>query len=129
MSEHSTPEERTEMPTDRRMGQLRQQGTLAMSHEVPQVMSLMAGFLALHVAWGWIWRDMLLCIRKAFGLIARHEPLTQKELFDGWLGLLYMFGPKLLFVGALFQLLHHCRCCYKPSLTSKRSSLIRGLTC
>ena len=95
MSEHSTPEERTEMPTDRRMGELRKTGGLHSSTEVVVVTSLLSGFLCLYVMWSWFVQDMKDCMIKAFAMIGDSEPLDAHSLYDGMLALLLMFGPEV----------------------------------
>lgn len=96
MSEYATPDQRTEMPTDRRIGQLRKEGQVHLSQEVVQVTSLLTGFMILQLSWSWFVGDLESIYRKAFHLIAQREPLTQKDLYDGFLGVLYHMAPPVL---------------------------------
>lgn len=101
MSENSTPEERTELPTDRRMGEIRKQGGLHMSNDVVQVATLLAGFLALSYTWQGLFSTLKLVLVKSYSLAGEHEPLTLKLLHDGFTGLLLLVGPQLLTILAV----------------------------
>ncbi|MDC0358688.1 EscU/YscU/HrcU family type III secretion system export apparatus switch protein, partial [Oligoflexia bacterium] len=98
MSEHSTPEERTEMPTSRRMEQLRKDCSVHNSTEVVTVLSLLTGFLILYMIWGWLLDDMKICIIKAFKMIGSGEPLTVNMAYNGMLKVVFMFGPDVLLI-------------------------------
>ncbi len=96
MSENSLPEERTEMPTDKRMGQLRKEGTLHMSNEVVQVLSLTTGFILLGYLWSYILNDFKICMTYTFGLIAEANKVDVNFVHSGFLGTIKLFGPHLL---------------------------------
>ena len=96
MSENSTPEQRTEMPTERRMSQLRDKGQLHYSAEVVQVGGLMMGFLVLSSMWGWLYHDLMLVFSTSFSMIADSEPLSVQQVRDGGLRLALLIGPALL---------------------------------
>ncbi|MCB0317504.1 MAG: EscU/YscU/HrcU family type III secretion system export apparatus switch protein, partial [Bdellovibrionales bacterium] len=66
MSENSAPEERTEMPTDRRMNQLREDGSVHQSTEIATVTSLFSGFLVLLATWEWLLDEFKKSIIKSF---------------------------------------------------------------
>jgi flagellar biosynthetic protein FlhB len=76
MSEHSTPEERTEMPTDRRLTKLRSQGAMHQSNEVTQVLSLMTSFLMLGYLTDKLWVDMQVVLRRCFYLIRETDSFS-----------------------------------------------------
>lgn len=80
MSEHSTPEERTEMPTDRRMRELRKEGTVHFSNEIAIVISLMTSFLMLGVLWSWLYDSLVLVFKKFLNLIGENHQLSYKFL-------------------------------------------------
>ncbi len=82
MSEHSTPEERTEMPTDKRMGEYRKHGQVHLSTEVVQVLSLLSGFLVLFAIAGWIFHDMEQYIIDIYARIARNEAFTKFYIYE-----------------------------------------------
>jgi flagellar biosynthetic protein FlhB len=96
MSENSTPEERTEDPTERRMGKLRKEGSIHFSNDLAQVATLITGFIALQYMSGLLFADMKLVLIKSFKLIASSEPFTAHFLNDGMLGLMLMVGPNLV---------------------------------
>lgn len=95
MSEHSTPEERTEMPTERRMGQLRKEGGLHMSQDVVQVLSLTTGFVMLGYMWAYFLDDFKVCMTFTFNMIAEAKHVDANFLHHGFLGIVMLFGPHL----------------------------------
>jgi flagellar biosynthetic protein FlhB len=95
MSEHSTPEERTEMPTEKRMTEMRREGQLYMSTDVATAASLFAGFGMLLLTWNWFLRDIKYCIIKSFTMIGNSESLTIHDFQQGGLALVLLFGPAL----------------------------------
>lgn len=101
MSETSTPEERTEDPTDRRMAQLRREGAIHFSTEVAQVLSLVAGFLVLKFMCTALFSDMQRVMVKSFTMIARQEPLSVPHLRDGMVGLIVLVAPDLLIIASV----------------------------
>lgn len=98
MSEHATPEEKTELPTDKRMERLRSDGQVHLSNDVPQIASLLAGFIALYMVWGWILDDMKFIIRKSFELISSGEELTVSFLYSGSLAVMAILGPPVMII-------------------------------
>jgi flagellar biosynthetic protein FlhB len=96
MSENSTPEQRTEMPTSRRIGQLRKDGKMFFSSELVLVVSLSSAFITLSMMWQPLFRDMGLLFVKSFQLLKRTEPLTVHDLHAGFIGLLFLLGPYIL---------------------------------
>ena len=100
MSENSTPEERTELPTARRMDELRKKGTVHVSTEVTQVLSLATAFLALAAMMQYLLSSMKLILTKSYSLISQREPFTAEALEQGFLSLLAWIGPQVaLLVG------------------------------
>lgn len=98
MSENSIPEERTEMPTERRMGQLRKEGAIHFSTEVVQVLSLIMGFYALSLMWGYLVDDMKLTMIKSFNLIGTNEELTPQVLYSGFFSLVALIAPHIIVI-------------------------------
>lgn len=96
MSEHSTPEERTELPTGRRMQQLRKDGAIHMSNEVVQVVSLIAAFTMLGILWPWFVSNLKLVMIKSFDLIGQSQPLTFDDMRVGFIKLLILLLPPLV---------------------------------
>ncbi len=96
MAEGSAPEERTEMPTGRRIGQLRKQGFVPLSQEVVMVVTMMFGFFMIRFAWEYIYHDMIKIMTTAFGMIGQSEPLSIKDFHSGFVGIIWILAPKLL---------------------------------
>lgn len=101
MAEHSTPEERTEMPTDRRMGQLRRDGAVHLSTEVAQLASILSGFIVVRFMLPGLVEDLKYVLVKAFKMISLSEPLTQGDLYSGFLSLILLLGPKIFCIVSL----------------------------
>lgn len=98
MSEFSTPEERTEMPTSKRIGKLRQEGLVHKSTEVVTVVSLLAGYYVLKFSWGWIFDDMKTVFVKSFRAISSAQNLDLWSLRRGFYGLLWDIAPVVFLV-------------------------------
>ncbi len=98
MAEYSTPEERTEMPTDRRMEQFRKEGAIYMSNDVVVVASLASGFLALYFVWGWFFSSFKILFVEAFKKIGDGEPLTPSYIMKGLIDLAILLGPQVAVV-------------------------------
>lgn len=96
MSESSTPEERTELPTERRMSQLRRDGQIHMSHEVASVATLITGFLMLTISWQWFYGDLKFIMIHCFESISVPEPLSARAVNNGFLTLLGRLVPHML---------------------------------
>ena len=101
MSENSTPEERTEMPTERRLERLRKEGTLYHSTDIEQTISLMSGFLIVSIMAPLLLGDVQYIFRKAFEMVGQVEPLSPHNLQDGFVALLKLVGPHLFVVVAV----------------------------
>jgi len=98
MAGETLPEQRTEMPTDRRMTELRREGAIFHSVDLEQVCVLLAGFYALSLAWNGLYEKLLLIIQKSFYLIQRREPLDIADLVNGFHLLLLLILPNILIV-------------------------------
>jgi flagellar biosynthetic protein FlhB len=96
MSESSTPEERTEMPTDRRMGKLRSEGALFISQDTVQLASLVAGLYLLIWLWNWLYEDLHIVLVKSFTMAGDRTELTVAALHEGFLKLLLLIAPHIL---------------------------------
>ena len=99
MADHSIPEERTEMPTDRRMGQLRGEGAIFCSIEIVQVTTLLTAFYGLGYLWPILIERFQIVFRTVFTAIGDPEPITAQWAYHGFILVLYMFaGPLFFFV-------------------------------
>lgn len=103
MSEHSTPEQRTEMPTERRIGQLRREGQMHLSNEVVTVVSLITGFYAVTLVWGYLYKDCQAVLKYSFGMIVNARDINLTSLRTIFFDLLSMIGPRLLIIIALIS--------------------------
>ena len=102
MSEHSTPEQRTEMPTDKRMGELRKNGQLFISFETVQVITLLMGVTVLGRVLPLLTTSMKHIFEIAFHTIANKEPVSAGTAVRGLTGLVILVGPAmLLLIGSI----------------------------
>jgi flagellar biosynthetic protein FlhB len=95
MSENSTPEERTELPSDRRMQKVRSEGTVHMSMEVTQVASLIFSFVLLSYMIGAMWRDMRMTMKYTYLKIADREYFFNGSLKEDLIYLTKLWAPDL----------------------------------
>lgn len=95
MSENSVPEERTELPSDRRMGKLRADGSLHLSSEVSQVGTLIFSFILLSYLFQSMWNDMRLTIVHLFGRIGEREYFFNGSLKEDLVWLTKLWLPDL----------------------------------
>ena len=96
MAENSTPEEKTEEPTGRRITELRKEGAIHCSVELAHLLSLLAGYLMLRMVAVGLHRDLLEVFRRAFQRIEDTEPLTIPEMNNGLIKLLMLVSPRIL---------------------------------
>lgn len=76
MAADSLPEERTEDPSERRMGEYRKEGDLFISSEVVLVVSLMTAFLSLRTLSDWLLTGLISVMRESFEQIGVRQSLT-----------------------------------------------------
>ncbi|MDZ4785056.1 MAG: EscU/YscU/HrcU family type III secretion system export apparatus switch protein [bacterium] len=96
MAQDSVPEERTELPTSKRMGQLRKDGSIHLSNDLVIVVSMFAAFTALSSMWGWMSNTMQIVMIRSFKMISNSEQLTFDDLHKGMIKLLVLIGPQIL---------------------------------
>ncbi len=95
MSEFSTPEERTEDPTDKRMGQLRDDGSMHMSMDIVQVGSMFAAILTLGILSRYMFHDFRTYMQSTFRLIGENRQFTEYTIFEFFLGAFREFAPEV----------------------------------
>jgi len=96
MSENSTPEQRTEMPTPKRMNHLRKEGAIHMSHDLASVITMISAFFMLKALWGWLYEDMRKVITMCFRAIANvGEGFDPVQVRNGFVSILIVMGPPL----------------------------------
>jgi flagellar biosynthetic protein FlhB len=98
MATDTLPEQRTEMPTERRMGELRKEGAIFHSTELEHVLVFMAGFLVLNATWSALYYDMKLVMIKSFLMIENAHRLDLTELRSGFIALLWLVLPTILII-------------------------------
>ena len=98
MAQDTSPKN-TELPTGRRMEELRKEGAVHMSSEVSKVCSIMAAFLVLQLVWQQLVAGIESVMRRSFGAIAEPEPLSPVALQSGLLAVLReLLVPMLILV-------------------------------
>ena len=95
MSE-STPEERTELPTDRRMGKLRDEGAIFQSNEINQVVSLIVGYYMISMTVPYFFNSFKNVFSSIFISIRNPEPIQLENLYAGLLSVIWIFTPLIL---------------------------------
>jgi flagellar biosynthesis protein FlhB len=98
MSENSTPEERTEYPTERRMSQLRKEGALFISMDTVTMLSIFSGFMVLAFVVNHLAFNMKLVLIREFKLIGTLEPLTYGLVEREALALLGLVAPDIIII-------------------------------
>ena len=105
MSEHSTPEERTEDPTGKRMDQLREKGALHMSTEVVTVASLFTGMMCLSVLASWIFADFEYFMTYMFKKVGERPDLNVALAFDLASYAFYIFAPEVAILAIVVSII------------------------
>lgn len=98
MSENSTPEQRTELPTDKRMGQLRKEGTLFFSQDIVGLLTLMAGFTTVSMLASGIVTNLKIILAHSYSLIGQREVLSLNDIEGGIMGTMTLIMPHLLII-------------------------------
>lgn len=98
MSEHATPDERTEMPTDRRMKDYRKKGQMHVSTEVSTVLSLVSAFVMLFLITGWMISTMQQYLVTIFKSIGDGQALDQALVYSLTVDALNIFAPQVALV-------------------------------
>lgn len=95
MASETLPEERTEEPTDRRMEQLRREGSLFQSTDVTQTFVLLSGFLTLSYTWNVLFADMQYVLRRSFIMIGERQSFEINDLLNGFIRLIQLLLPDI----------------------------------
>lgn len=101
MSSESLPEQKTEMPTDRRISELRKQGSVYQSIDIVHVLVLTSGFLALNLSWNLLYNDMRYVFTKSFTMIGERPSFELNDLTSGFIRLILLVLPDLLIITGL----------------------------
>lgn len=98
MAKDSLPEQRTEMPTERRLGEIRKEGALFHSIDLEHAMVLLAGFLVVSYSWKILYADMRYMLVRAFTMIGENRSLTVTDLIDGFGRVAMLLLPDILLI-------------------------------
>lgn len=98
MASDSLPEQRTELPTERRLQDIRKEGAVFHSADLEHVFVLITGFLAVSYAWNVLYRDMQYMMVRAFKMIAEERVLHANDLVEGFLRLVMLVLPDIMIV-------------------------------
>jgi flagellar biosynthetic protein FlhB len=96
MASDSLPEQRTELPTERRMGELRKEGALFHSTELEGAIVLFTGFMVLSATWQALFEDLLYVLRRSFTMIGERQSFEMNDLTNGFLRILMLLVPNVL---------------------------------
>jgi flagellar biosynthetic protein FlhB len=98
MAKDSLPEQRTELPTERRLGEIRKEGAVFHSVDLEHALVLVTGFLAVSLSWNILYKDMRYMLVRSFLMIADDRPLNPNDLMSGFLRLCQLMLPDILIV-------------------------------
>ncbi|MFO0417154.1 MAG: flagellar biosynthesis protein FlhB [Pseudomonadota bacterium] len=98
MAKDSLPEQRTEMPTERRMQEIRKDGALFHSADLEHAFVLLTGFLALNFCWSYLYQDLRYVLVRSFTMIGEQRVLNSNDLVDGFIRLVLLVVPDLAIV-------------------------------
>jgi flagellar biosynthetic protein FlhB len=98
MAKDSLPEQRTEMPTERRLQEIRKDGAIFHSADLEHVFVLVTGFLAISFAWNRLYFDMRHMMVRSFDMIAERRELQANDLIEGFLRIVLLILPDILIV-------------------------------
>jgi flagellar biosynthetic protein FlhB len=100
MAKDSLPEQRTEMPTERRLEEIRKEGALFHSTDLEHALVLVAGFVAVSYMWKVLFVDMKYMLVRSFSLIAERKELQPTDLINGFFSVAKLFVPDIFIVTA-----------------------------
>ncbi len=98
MSENTLPDQRTEMPSDKRMGELRKDGNLFSSRDVSVVVSLLAGLFGIQLVWAHLVGQLKLVMTTTFSMAGDKFNLTIPMVHQGALKGILMVGPDVFII-------------------------------
>jgi flagellar biosynthetic protein FlhB len=98
MSKESLPEQRTELPTDRRLQDIRKEGALFHSADLEHAIVLLTGFLTVSYCWSALYRDMRYMLVRSFSMIGESQSFAVNDLVNGFMRVCTLLLPDLLIV-------------------------------
>lgn len=98
MASESLPEQKTEMPTERRLGEIRKEGAVFQSIDVVHALVLLTGFLSLSYTWNLLYLDMQYLFRRSFILIGEGQSFELNDLTNGFIRLIMLLLPDIMII-------------------------------
>ncbi len=98
MAKDSLPEQRTELPTERRLAEIRKEGAIFHSIDLEHALVLITGFLVVSYSWNMFYKDFRFMMVRAFTMIADERPLNPNDLISGFARICQLILPDVLFV-------------------------------
>ncbi len=98
MAKETLPEQRTELPTERRIAELRRTGAIFHSIDLEQLLVLITGFLAVSMLWNVLYRDMKYVLVRSFLMIGERQEMQVEDYINGFLRLTLLLAPDLLII-------------------------------
>jgi flagellar biosynthetic protein FlhB len=98
MAKDSLPEQRTEMPTERRLAEIRKEGALFHSVDLEHLLVLVSGFLAVSFSWNILFRDLRYVLVRSFTMIAESPSFAPNDIVAGFLRVCLLLLPDVMIV-------------------------------
>jgi flagellar biosynthetic protein FlhB len=98
MSKDSLPEQRTEMPTERRLQEIRKEGAMYHSTDLEHAIVLVAGFLVVSMSWNALFGDLRYMLVRSFTMIGEVNHFGANDLVNGFMRVCMLIVPDLLIV-------------------------------
>lgn len=98
MAKDTLPEQRTEMPTERRLSEIRKEGGLFHSTDLVHALVLVAGFLSVSYSWNFLFRDLRYLLVRSFTMIGESPSLAPNDVVSGFIRVCLLLLPDVLIV-------------------------------
>ena len=96
--------EKTEAPSGRRVAQSREEGMVAKSYDLAQLLNITAAFIALQHLAPMLWRDMQVVLRGGLASEKAYQAFTLDGMRHEFYGVLLLLVPKMLALMAIAAL-------------------------
>ena len=98
MAKDTLPEERTEMPTERRLQDIRKEGAIFHSVDLEHTLVLVAGFVVVSYTWNVLYQDMRYMLVRSFRMIGESPQLSANDLVNGFARVCLLLLPDILVI-------------------------------
>jgi len=98
MANDTLPEQRTELPTERRLAEVRRSGAIFHSIDLEHMLVLITGFLVVSASWNALYADMKFVLIRSFAMIEDRGELQVNDLVSGFIRLVGLLGLDLLII-------------------------------